>query len=43
MSIADNILSFGRENEGWPRNCDMEAISNDRQKGEAIAPKHISK
>ncbi len=43
MKIADNILPFQRENEGWPMNCDMEAISNDRRKGKAIALKHILK
>ncbi len=43
IKIADNILLFQRDNRGWPKNCDMQAILTDGQKGKAIAVKHISK
>ncbi len=29
--IADNILLFQRDNRGWPKNCDMQAILTDGQ------------
>jgi len=41
--IADRILLFQRDNEGWPKNCDMQAFLTDGQKDKVIAVKHISK
>jgi len=40
--VADNILLFQRDNGGWPKNCDIEAILTDGQ-DKVIAVKQISK
>ncbi len=43
MKITNDILLYQRNYEGRPKNCEMQAISIDRQKGNAIALEHISK
>lgn len=39
--IADNILLYQRNNGGWPKNYDMQAILTDEQKDSLILTKNI--
>lgn len=41
IKIADNILLYQRDNGGWPKNYDMQAILTDAQKDSLIQTKNI--
>ena len=40
-AIADNMLLFQRDNGGWPKNYDMQAILTDEQKEKLLAVKPL--
>jgi PelA/Pel-15E family pectate lyase len=40
--IADNILLFQRDNGGWPKNYDMQAILTDEQKDSLLRTKSMT-
>ncbi|MCB9259836.1 MAG: pectate lyase [Ignavibacteriales bacterium] len=41
QNIADNILLFQKENGGWAKNFDMQAILDDEQRAKVLADKPI--
>src|SRR5258706_13107533 len=40
-AIADNILLYQKDNGGWPKNYDMQAILTSEQKDSLVKDKHV--